>query len=286
MTSKPASSRLTLGELIRVLRQEVKPISLIVTIAVFLSVVLALVVPPTYRSEAVIAPTPDDGSAAALGGLASQFGSIASLAGISLSKGPTWDEAVATLKSRHLIEALVQKDNLLPILFAKRWNRATSSWLPDSSRVPTMGDAVLLFQRRILQVREDMKTGLVTIRTEWTDPNLAAVWANDFVAIADAELRAKSIANASAALDALSLEFKQTEGVELRAAIAHLMEAQLKSKLVAGIRKEYVFRVIDAAEPSDRDKRVFPTRKAMVLAGALFGLFISLAWVVIRRSWT
>src|ERR1700758_3482209 len=141
MTANPVSSRLTLGELIRALRQDVKPISLIFATAVLLSVVVALIVPPTYRSEAVVAPTPDDGSAAALGGLASQFGGIAALAGVSVSKGPNWDEAVATLKSRHLIEALVKQNNLLPILFPKKWNRATNGWLPDIARVPTMGDA-------------------------------------------------------------------------------------------------------------------------------------------------
>ncbi|MBS0373471.1 MAG: hypothetical protein JSR73_02755 [Proteobacteria bacterium] len=279
-------TKLTVGDLLRALRQDYRAVLVILAVTIGASIVLALVTPATYRSEAVVAPTPDDGGAGALAGLASQFGGLAALAGVSVGKGGNWQEAIATLRSRHLIEELVRQDELLPVLFADRWDGPAKSWRASLGRgAPTMGDAVQLFERKILQVREDLKSGLVTVRVEWRDPELAARWANDLVALADAELRGKSIANASAALEALSVEFRNAEAVELRTAVARLIEAQLKSKLVAGIRKEYAFRVIDRAVASDRDKRVFPTRTAIVIAGGLLGGVLSFLWVVMRRSW-
>lgn len=248
------------------------------------SVVLAVVSRPVYRSEAVVAPVADDGTMGALGGLASQFGGLASFAGVSLGKGQNWTEAVATLRSRHLIERLVTEEDLLPVLFdgKRRWAFRTGD--TGGGTTATMGDAVKLFRNSILKVQEDAKTGLVTVRVEWYDAKAAAYWANRLVALADEELRAHAIESADLSLAALKREIERTEGVELRSAISRLMEAQLKAKLGAGVRAQYAYRVIDAAVPSDPDKRVQPTRSTMVLAGTLFGMLLGILVVGIRAG--
>jgi uncharacterized protein involved in exopolysaccharide biosynthesis len=255
--------------------------SWIVAIACVASVAVALLTRPVYRAEAVVAPVAEDALSSATSGLGSQLGGLAALAGGLLGGGGHWKDAVAVLHSRHLIVALVTKEHLMPVLFPQR------SWLPWArrpARPPTMGDAVLLFERHILQIREDLKSGLVTVRVEWFDAQLAADWANELVALADAELRTNAVTDAQSSLDALQAEFRKSEDVELRSTIAHLIESQLRTKVVAGARAQYAYRVIDQAVPADPDKRVRPMRTLMVILGTLAGALLG-AFVVTIRGW-
>jgi uncharacterized protein involved in exopolysaccharide biosynthesis len=227
----------------------------------------------------------NDGFMAGLGGLSGQFGGLASLAGLSLPKSGNWDQAIAKLRSRHLIEALVNNNNLLPQLFPDKWDVSAGRWLDGPEKQPSMGDAVQLIRQRVLQIREDPKTGMVTVRVDWGDPMLAAKWANQLVALADAEMRREAIDDSSQALTALRGELDRAEQVELRSAISRLMEAQVKTKMLATIREEYAFHIIDPAVPADLDKRVQPTRTVMVLAGGILGVILGMLFVLLRLEW-
>jgi uncharacterized protein involved in exopolysaccharide biosynthesis len=276
---------MTLRELVQGIRRDWRQFAGIVILVVVASVVFALLSKPMYRSEASVVGVSDDGMASGLSGLAGQFGGLASLAGLSLPKGGNWEQAVATLRSRHLVERLITSGNLLPKLFPGKWDSAASRWRADLGKPPSLGDAVYLFRQRVLQVREDPKTGMVTVRVDWHDPVLAADWANRLVALADSELRREAIEGSTRALQALQAELARSEQVELRAAISRLMEAQVKAKMFATIRDEYAFHVIDVAVPPDLDKRVQPTRTVMVLAGGILGVILGLLFVLLRVEW-
>ena len=254
-------------------RRQYKLFAAIVAAAIVISVIVALRSRPIYRAEAVIAPVSEN-ALSNLGGLASQMGGLAGLAGGLLGgASKDWNKALAVLRSRHLIEELVTRENLLPVLFPEKRDRP-----------PTMGDAVLLFRNRILQVRDDPKTSLATVRVEWFDPKVAAQWANELVAIADEEERDRVVTDAGSSLKALQRQLAEADGVELRAATARLIEEQLKEKMVAGVRTQFQYQVIDRAVPPDRDKRVQPTRTVMVLAGTLAGILFALLVVLTRHE--
>jgi uncharacterized protein involved in exopolysaccharide biosynthesis len=276
---------MNLRELYFGVRDNLLPFAAIVAVVLSLSVVWALLSRPVYRSEVSIVSANNDGFMAGLGGLSGQFGGLASLAGISLPKSGNWDQAIAKLRSRLLIEALVKNNNLLPQLFPDKWDASAGRWLDGPENQPSMGDAVQLIRQRVLQIREDPKTGMVTVRVDWRDPVLAARWANQLVALADAEMRREAIDDSSQALTALRGELDRAEQVELRSAISRLMEAQVKTRMLATIRKEYAFHIIDPAVPSDLDKRVQPTRTVMVLAGGILGVILGILFVLLRLEW-
>lgn len=255
------------------LRRQYKLFAVIVIAACIVSVVWALRSRPVYRSEAMVAPV-NESALSNLGGLANQLGGLASFAGGLLGGGSKdWNKALAVLRSRHLIEELVTRENLLPVLFPEK-----------RKRPPTMGDAVVLFRSRILQIREDPKSGVATVRVEWFDPKVAAAWANELVAIADQEQRDRVVTDADSSLKALQRQLAEADGVELRTAIARLIEEQLKAKMVAGVRSQFQYQVIDRAVPSDLDKRVQPTRTTMVLAGTLAGILLGVVVVLTRHA--
>lgn len=270
---------LDLETVVTQVRREFRLFALIVAAAAAISVVAALLSRPVYRAEVVVSPVGQDRAASALGALGAQLGGIAGLDGGLLGGGDDWNRALAVLRSRHLIEELVVRENLLPVLFP---DKPTWTPRPGGARAATMGDAVEAFRKRILQIREDPRANLATVRVEWYDPVVAAGWANELVAIADAEERAHAMGDAQSALDALRTELAKTDEVELRTAIGRLIEEQLKAKMVAGVRAQFQFRVIDRAVAADPDKRVQPTRTNMVLAGTFGGVLFAVIFIMYR----
>jgi len=234
-----------------------------------LAAIVALITPPTYRAEALLAPVGEQEGLAGLSALAGQLGGLASLAGASLSRSDRTAEALATLGSRNLTEQFIRDKNLLPTLFPDAWDAEQRAW-KGAAQPPTMGDALLLFEQ-IRSVRENRETGLVTLRVDWRDPEMAAQWANEIVARANELLRARAIAEAEESLEYLGTALNHAANVELRSAISTLMQGQMQSRTFASVRVDYAFRVVDPAVASDLNKRVRPRRTLMVLGGLLAG---------------
>ena len=105
-----------------------KMIGGIVIVAVFATVIISLFMKNIYQAKAVIMPvTARDtgGSGAGLTALAQQFGG---LPGISIPGPTSASEIVSLLKSNILRERIIQRYNLLPVLFYKRWDTQQRSW--------------------------------------------------------------------------------------------------------------------------------------------------------------
>lgn len=242
----------------------------IILICVVTSVVIALLMPPVYRAEAVVAPSSDSGGLQGLGGIASQLGGIAALAGLPFGRGDNRAEAMGVLRSRLLIERLVNDRQLMPILFSDDWDEASKTWRAGA-RPPTMGDALRIFEQRILSVREDLKGGLVIVRVEWTDRRLCAEWASALVDMANDEMRRRTIEESTAALAVLQREYETAESVSLRTAISNVIETHMRARTLAEVRKQFAFRVVDPPVVPDLDKRIKPTRTLIVIVGGFLG---------------
>ena len=101
-----------LRELFAVLWDGKKTILSIVFLSGLFSVLVALYLPNKYTAEALLAPRSDGAAGGALAQMASQFGGLASLAGVNLGglgdQGAT-DVAIEMLKSREFFQnALVR----------------------------------------------------------------------------------------------------------------------------------------------------------------------------------
>jgi len=233
---------------------------------------------PVYRSEAVVLPAADEANSEGIGGLSAGLGGLAALAGVSLGGGRRNAEALALLKSRTVLELLIGDQNLLPVLYPNRWDSGRGKW-KDGVKQPSLDEAVLLLREQIYQIREDLKSGLITVRFEWTDRYAAARWANRLVEIANEESRRRTIADASAALGVLNEQLRAAESIELKSALSRLMESQLRARTIAQVRREYAFVVIDKAVVPDANRRVRPARTLMVAFSALVGFLLSAAVV-------
>ena len=120
-------------QLIGVLWQGKYLIIITTFIAAVISVFIALRQPNIYRAEALLV-TDEAGSAGGLAGLASQYGGLASLAGISLPAGEASEKAIgmAKLQSRQFLSGFAERHNILPdLMAAKSYNGGTGELIYD-----------------------------------------------------------------------------------------------------------------------------------------------------------
>ena len=240
----------------------------------------AFLMTPVYRAKSVLVPTnasqESDLSKSPLG----QLGGLASLAGLQIGKGSTTEEALAVLRSQEFTQRFIADKGLMPKLYAGKWDSASGNWRPGVLP-PTPARAYRYFNERIRSVDEDKKTGLVTVQVDWRNRLEAADWANSLVQQLNREMRARAIAEADASLGFLEKELQTTSIVPVRDAVAHLIESQVKKRMLADVTQEYVFRIVDHALPADADDPVSPKKFLLLPAGPLVGLLLGILAVLL-----
>lgn len=240
----------------------------------------AFLMRPVYRGKSILIPTnasqSSDFSKSPLG----QLGGLASLAGLDVGKGSPTDEALAVLKSREFTQRFIADKGLMPKLYAGKWDAARGTWR-QGVRQPTPARAYRYFNEKIRSVDEDKKTGLVTVQVDWANRMEAADWANSLVLQLNQEMRARAIADADASLGYLEKELQSTSIVPVRDAVAHLIESQVKKRMMANVTQEYVFRIVDHALPADADDPVRPKKLLLLPAGPLVGLLLGILAVLV-----
>jgi len=245
---------------------------------------LVLTLQSWYRAEVLLAPVRTK-SAADLAGPLGSLGGLASLAGLTL--GGNTSEPLAVLESRDLAREFVEQQNLLPVFFARRWDAKLARWTPaDPQDWPDVRDGVKYLINAVRTVKEDKKTGLVTLTIEWKDAKTAADWANLYADRANERIRARALLEAQANVDFLEHELATTSVVTLQQSIGRLLDTELQKVMLARENKEFAFRVIDRAEvPKWRvwPKRVQTVALATVIGGALSTYLVLLRDTIRRR---
>jgi hypothetical protein len=214
------------------------------------------------------------------GGL-SQLSGLASIAGVNLSRGDN-QQPLAVLKSKSLVGSYIDSNNLVPIIFAENWDAKTGSWLVDEERVPDILDAVSRFDEDVRQISDDKKTGLITLRVVWHDPETAARWANELVQAANARLRAQALADAERNVSYLQREIASTGVVTLQESLGKVLESEMQKLLLARGNEEFAFKIIDKATPPK--KRYRPYRALVLLFSAFVGLLFASLAVYVKRQ--
>jgi uncharacterized protein involved in exopolysaccharide biosynthesis len=237
-----------------------------------IAVILALKAIPIYRAQVVITQVRDTGMGAG-GSLTSQLGGLATIAGLNLNSNGHEAERTAVLESRGLVEAFVKRYDLVPLINA-------NASLPNP-----LWFAVERFRKSVIDLHEEKLKDTITITVDWSDPVVAARWANDFVALANEQLRARAIEESTRNIEYLNKQLPQTNVVEIQHAIYALIEAETKALMLAHGRMEYAFTIVDPAIPPQ--VRFSPRRTLMVISGLFIGGFIGsiIAWArtAIRR---
>jgi len=285
MSDDEAASRerLTLAGLL--IQARAWPKTFIATMLLTISALIAyaFLATPVYRGVVKLMPRENDVGGGALSSVLGQFGGLAAMAGLSLGS-VNEQESIAWLKSRALFTQFAKNENLLPILFQKKWDEKAQGWRADLKRIPTMDDAWAMFDDGIRRVNVDAKTRVITLDVTWKDRELAAAWANELARLANEELRQRALRESAASIASFEEQLSHTDIVELRQAIYKLMEAQFNRSAVAKSRADYALTVLDPAVVPDARRFVSPRRLLMVVISLPLGVFLGVCAVLATES--
>jgi uncharacterized protein involved in exopolysaccharide biosynthesis len=228
--------------------------------------------PRVYEATALLAPAKEVSSNGALGGLAGRIGGLASLAGVELPDPQAEVEvALARLQSQGFLQAFLAENDVLRTLYPERVGPARSG------DPPTLQEGYLKFREDVLTIGRDRQAGLVELQIRWTDPDTAVAWCTKLVARINQEMRQTAEQEAQKSIEFLNRELERTPVLETRQSIYQLLESQVNQLMIANVREDFVFRLVDPPHKSDADKFVAPSlvvvASASLLLGGLCALF-------------
>jgi len=236
---------------------------------------------PVYRSTIVLFPAESSMSTNGLSSMLGDLGGIGSLAGIKVGQSEGATEALALLRSRQFTESFIRDEGLLHVLYAKRWDARKNAWKPlrwfDD---PTMDDAIKKFDKEVRSISEQ-KSGLITMSIEWTDSVAAAHWANSLVSRLNETMRLRTIGEADATIALLNKEMQQSNVTALQQAISRTLESQVKTRSLANVRPDYIFRVVDPGVRSEKKDFIRPQRALYMVGGPIVGFTFGIFLVVV-----
>jgi uncharacterized protein involved in exopolysaccharide biosynthesis len=234
-----------------------------------------------YTAEAVVTPAGSKNTQGLAGQLES-IGLLAGLAGAALGGNVRTAEPIGVLKSRDFARQFIEEQGLLHVLLADKWDASKGRWKEsDPRRQPDIRDAILYFDKHVLVVNEDKKTGLITIGTQWKDAATAASWTNMIVDHLNDQMRARTLTAGEANVAYLEKVLAETNVVEMRLALSRLLETELQKVMVARGDKQFAFRIVDHAEVPKW--RSWPKRRVVIAVGILAGALAGLAAVYVRE---
>ena len=132
----------------------------------------------------------------------------------------------------------------------------------------------------MLVIKADAKKGVTNVQVDWTDPETAARWANDFVKLANDSIRSRALEESQRNIKYLNDQLAQTNEVEIRRAMYNLIENETKKAMLANGKTEYAFQTVDPAVPPEMRER--PKRTLIVIGTAFFGLLVALGAAFFR----
>ncbi len=247
---------LRLAELLTLLKRRRWRILVFAAVGTLLAGGLGLLVQKSYKATIVISPASSPqaaGPGMGMSALLSQFGGLASLAGLTPGGDTKHAESLAVLQSELLTEKYIQENDLLPVLFPKAWDSANRRWrATDPEYIPTLWEGNRYFKKEVRTVLTDSKTGIVTLTISWRDPKVAAKWANDLVAIANGYLRKKAIDESERNIRYLNEQAARTDVVAVKQAIYAILQSEINKEMLARGNEEYAFKILDPARAPER----------------------------------
>ena len=258
-----------------------------ITFVFFLgSIAYSLSLPNLYTSSSLLNAVQKSGqsSSATKGGL----GSILSLAGGSSGAGNRANLAIAIINSREFFEHLTTIDGVLPkLIAAESYNSQTGELIYDQNLYDedlkkwklSLTEAYAIAYQKVLVANLNNKTGFITLSYDHISPDFAYEFVTLIIDQVNFLARKKDIQEAADAMNYLQNDITEYSQIGIQSAIAQLIESQLKTQMLANVRKNYLLDPID--RPMRPDMKSKPYRAKLVVMGTVIGFIISLLFTLI-----
>jgi len=264
----------------------------IVSFFALASIMYSLILPKIWISESLLSSIEGSGKSSNAG--MSSLGGLASMAGVSMQssgKASKADIAIATLESRDFLKHLLTFDGVLENLTAfssfdseksisnfdsSKYNAELNKWIVNP---PSYLKAFKEYSLST-SVRVSKNSGLIAISVYHGSPVFAKTFLDLIIRELNSLMRERDLIESEAKLDYLYSQLGTSQMVDVNVAIGQLIEGQLKTQMLAKVRKNYSLQPIDS--PYQPEERSSPVRTRIVFMGILLGFFVALLVIISR----
>ena len=264
-----------------------------------ISIISSLNLTNIYTAHTLLAPSTSGDMSSNL----SQYAGLASMAGISLPGSSSGmldkDLALSLLKSKGLLQRLIDKHDILPDLIAAYdWDLTSNSlsydsdlyddiknvWVrdvkPPYKLIPSTQEAYEFYDKAIA-VSEDKKTGVISLKVDHLSPEIAYQWSQLLIQEVNEYVADMRIKEAQLSIDYLNDQIKITPYPELRALFYELIQQHTQSMMLAKVRPEYALTTLDP--PLIPEMKSKPKRALICILGTLLGGMLSVVIILVRK---
>ena len=291
-------------ELAKTIWKSKKLIIWMVVIFTVATAVVSLFMTNIYTAQAILKPVDSTSlTGGKLSALASQFGGLAGLAGIAMPGATSSTEIVNLLKSNVLRKNIIERYNLLPVLFPDDWDEEKKTWKkpswfnplpliaeimpgkPNAGKkdpgVPDTWDGIREFDKKVM-IDYKLKDDIITISADFPDPDMAAKIVNYFIITLNDYMSSEAKRTAFINREYLEKQLRETNDNIIQQKIYNLIADKIETMMMAEVKEGFAFKVLDP--PMAPDKKSKPKRAQMVVAAFILSLFLAV-FVVLSRDY-
>ena len=299
-TTHPVDDEIDLRELVSVLWAGKKIIISLTGAFAIVAAIAVLLIPNQYTATVVVSPA-QSGNNSMLGAMASQFGGLASLAGIKVpaEEGGETEAAMEIMQSWSFIEAFIKTNNLAAETFAANgWDRETNKLSYDSSlydsqrrqwvRKPPKGKTIEPTSWELykefsdhINISTDKNTGMISLSVEYYSPMLAKQWADLYISAINNYMRTRKLEQTNSNIEYLEAQIDKTAIAGMKEVFYQIIEEQIKNKMLAEASPEYAFVTVNPAMVPE--EKSTPKRALICVLAVLLGAMVSIFVVLVRH---
>lgn len=265
-------------------------------LSLLIGLTYSIMTPNLYRSSVLLYPTLEENSTG-MSAIAGKLSGLAALSGFGFnSSNQNTEKSIAILKSKQFILSFINQNDLKKKIFYEKWDDVHGEWespgmlkkalhefkgvfggVGELSSEPSDLDAYRLFLNDHFEVYEDKKVGLITLRVTAYNSNDSAEWAEEIVKKINEYIRQRDKQEAEDSIKFLENEIRKTNVVSVKQSLFELVQVNLKTMMMANVRSEYAFEIID--KPMIPDRKYWPNRTLIcvfsIFLGAMVGVLIA-----------
>lgn len=279
--SEYEDDEINLIDLLLVLLKRKRLIFGLVFFAGVLAIFVSLLMTNVYRSDATLLPREEEKStssviSSALGGLG------ATVAGeLGLGGSGSLEKLEVVLRSRYLAQRVIEKYDLMPVLFPDDWDQATRKWktkkwfgLADKEP-PTLQDGIKRLTEDFLDVTVDSKKGTLKVAFEHKEPLKAKNVVEHLLAQTSETMREVVLQDAAENMKFFAEQLDRTTDPLLRTKIYDMLAREIEKDTFARAQKYYGFFIPDPPFVPDLDKKAKPKRALICLLSVILAFFVA-----------
>ena len=296
---KPPEDDIDFKELFLILWNQKFKIITVSFLSAVLGVYMALDIPNTYTSRAILAGTASSGSN--FSQLAGKFGGLASMVGVTMpqaSADPV-SQGIERMKSLDFFEHLVTKHNLyIGLQATSGWDRETNTLIINPQMYDVKNDKWVSEQLFAVDGKPSLQSAHLAFRSKFGasvipesqfvrltfthySPNFAKEILDLIILESNNLAKYEDINVAEQSIKFLQNEANKTQLSDLRFAINSLIQKQVETIAMANASPEYLLKTLTA--PYAPQLKTGPDRKVIVIIYALIGFTLLSSFYLIKH---